>query len=130
MTGAIDQVGNILPIGAVNEKIEGFFDVCHDLGLTGSQGVIIPQANASNLMLRQDVLQACERDQFRVYAVNTVEEALEVMTGQAAGKRAADLLVQRTQESDPGGTGPVLTPHPPPWTGNRLPFPCKRPADA
>ncbi|MEE8141692.1 MAG: ATP-binding protein, partial [Planctomycetota bacterium] len=87
MTGAIDQVGNILPVGAVNEKIEGFYDVCQDLGLSGSQGVLIPQANTGNLMLRPDVQQACEQGKFQVYGVATVQEALEILTGMAAGER-------------------------------------------
>ncbi|MFH2001558.1 MAG: ATP-binding protein [Planctomycetota bacterium] len=87
MTGAIDQMGHILAIGAVNEKIEGFFDTCQDLGFTGTQGVIIPRANARDLMLREDVVEACHAGQFHVHAVSTVHEALEVLTGKAAGKR-------------------------------------------
>ncbi|MFV1959586.1 MAG: AAA family ATPase, partial [Planctomycetota bacterium] len=69
MTGAIDQVGNILPIGAVNEKIDGFYDTCNDAGLTGTQGVIIPRHNVGDLMLRADVVEACREGRFRVYAV-------------------------------------------------------------
>ncbi|MBU0756400.1 MAG: AAA family ATPase [Planctomycetes bacterium] len=87
MTGAIDQMGHILAIGAVNEKIEGFYDACHDLGFTGSQGVIIPKANAGDLMLRHDVVETCAAGKFHVYAVETVQEALEVLTGMPAGKR-------------------------------------------
>lgn len=90
MTGAIDQVGHILAIGAVNEKIEGFFDTCRDMGLTGTQGVIIPKANAGDLMLRHDVVEACARGDFRVHAVSTVHEALECLTGVPAGHRGAD----------------------------------------
>ncbi len=85
MTGAIDQHGHILPIGAVNEKIEGFFDTCNDLGLTGTQGVIIPKANAGDLMLRQDVVDAAKQGKFAVYAADTIHEALELFTGMAAG---------------------------------------------
>jgi ATP-dependent Lon protease len=85
MTGAIDQVGHILPVGAVTEKIEGFFDTCQDLGLTGTQGVIIPQANRGDLMLRPDVVKACEAEQFHVYAVETIHQALELLTGRPAG---------------------------------------------
>ncbi|MEQ8767333.1 MAG: ATP-binding protein [Planctomycetota bacterium] len=80
MTGAIDQFGNIQAIGAVNEKIEGFFDVCHDMGLTGEQGVLIPSANVGDLMLRHDVLQACDEGRFHVYAVESIFEALELLT--------------------------------------------------
>jgi ATP-dependent Lon protease len=90
MTGAIDQVGHILAIGAVNEKIEGFFDTCRDFGLTGAQGVIIPGANAGDLMLREDVVEACAAGRFHVYAVNTVQEALERLTLMPAGERNAD----------------------------------------
>jgi predicted ATP-dependent protease len=90
MTGAIDQVGHILPIGAVNEKIEGFFDACSDVGLTGTQGVIIPSTNVGDLMLRQDVVDACEQGRFHVYAVDTIQEALELFSGRAAGVRGED----------------------------------------
>jgi len=89
MTGAIDQMGHILAVGAVNEKVEGFFDVCNDLGLTGTQGVVIPQANSGDLMLREDVLEACENGMFNVYAVETVHEAIELLTGKPAGVRNA-----------------------------------------
>jgi lon-related putative ATP-dependent protease len=86
MTGAIDQVGNILAIGAVTEKIEGFFDVCVDAGLTGTQGVVIPRANAGDLMLRESVMEACREGRFQIWAVQTVHEALEIFTGMHAGK--------------------------------------------
>ncbi|MDA1194236.1 MAG: ATP-binding protein [Planctomycetota bacterium] len=86
MTGAIDQVGNILPIGGVNEKIEGFFDACRDSGpLTGTQGVIIPKTNVGDLMLRQDVVDACAAGRFRVLPVDSIHEALTVFTGRPAG---------------------------------------------
>jgi ATP-dependent Lon protease len=83
MTGAIDQVGHILPIGGVNEKIEGFYDVCAAAGLTGTQGVIIPKTNVGDLMLRQDVVDACADGKFQVYAVDTIQEALALFTGRA-----------------------------------------------
>lgn len=85
ITGAIDQMGNILPIGAVNEKTEGFFDVCNDLGLTGTQGVIVPEANADDLMLREDVVEASRKGLFHVYAVRDVRSTLEILTGLKAG---------------------------------------------
>jgi len=85
ITGAIDQIGHLQAIGGVNEKIEGFFDTCKDLGLTGDQGVIIPKTNAGDLMLRQDVVRACGEGKFHVYAVQTVFEAIEVLTGMPAG---------------------------------------------
>ncbi|RME38970.1 MAG: ATP-binding protein, partial [Planctomycetota bacterium] len=90
MTGAIDQVGHIMPVGAVNEKIEGFYDTCRDLGMTGTQGVIIPRANAGDLMLRHDMLEDCRAGRFTVYAVESVHEALEILTGRPAGRRRAD----------------------------------------
>jgi predicted ATP-dependent protease len=90
MTGAIDQVGNILPIGAVNEKIEGFYDACVDVCLTGSQGVIIPQSNVGDLMLREDVVEACREGRFAVYPVDTIQQALALFSGLDAGVRDED----------------------------------------
>jgi lon-related putative ATP-dependent protease len=90
MTGAIDQVGNVLPIGAVNEKIEGFFDTCNNSALTGKQGVIIPRANVGDLMLRRDVVTACDEGRFSVYAVDRIEQALELFFGASPGERGAD----------------------------------------
>ena len=85
MTGAIDQVGNIQPIGAVSEKVEGFYELCRDKGLTGEQGVVIPAANAADLMLNPELLQVCAEGKFHVYAVSTIHEALELFTGFEAG---------------------------------------------
>jgi predicted ATP-dependent protease len=87
MTGAIDQMGNILAVGAVNEKIEGFYDTCRDIGPPGGQGVVIPASNAEDLMLRHDVVEACREGRFCVHAVQTVHEALELLTGRPAGER-------------------------------------------
>ena len=86
MTGAIDQLGHILPVGAVNEKVEGFFDVCAAVGLTGTQGVLVPAANQDALMLREDVVQACADGRFHVYAVGTIHEALGLLLDQPAGR--------------------------------------------
>ena len=86
MTGAIDQHGNIEAIGGANEKIEGFFDACAYFGLTGDQGVVIPKSNAGDLMLREDVVEACHKGQFYIHAVETIHEALELMTGHDAGE--------------------------------------------
>ena len=85
VTGAVDQHGRVLPIGAVNEKIEGFFDVCTARGLTRGQGVVIPAANVKHLMLRRDVVEAVRQGSFRVIAVDTVDEALSVLSGLDAG---------------------------------------------
>ena len=86
MTGAIDQHGRLQAIGGVNEKIEGFFDTCKAQGFTGTQGVIIPQANAGDLMLRKDIQQAVKDNQFSVYAVKHVNQALEILCQQPAGR--------------------------------------------
>jgi predicted ATP-dependent protease len=85
VTGSINQLGEVQAIGAVNEKIEGFYDVCAARGLTGEQGVIIPASNVEHLMLRDDVIEACRAGRFRVYAVRTVDEAIELLTGMPAG---------------------------------------------
>ena len=86
VTGSINQFGEIQPIGGVNEKIEGFFDVCNHAGLTGTQGVIIPRTNVGNLMLRSDVLQAVDEGKFTIYAIDTVDDGIEILTGVKAGK--------------------------------------------
>ncbi len=85
MTGAIDQHGHIEAIGGVNEKIEGFFDACSQFGWTGDQGVVIPKSNQGDLMLRDDLVDACRQGKFHVYAVGTIYEAIEIMTGAPAG---------------------------------------------
>ncbi len=86
VTGSVNQLGRVQPIGGANEKIEGFFDICHSLGLRG-QGVVIPAANVKDLMLRRDVVEAAGRGEFSVYAVETVDQALELLTGLPAGSR-------------------------------------------
>jgi predicted ATP-dependent protease len=90
VTGSVNQLGEVQPIGGVNEKIEGFFESCSRRGLTGRQGVIIPARNTKHLALRREVVEAAESGHFSVYAVNTVEEALELLTGVAAGERGLD----------------------------------------
>ncbi|MBL7005157.1 MAG: AAA family ATPase [Gammaproteobacteria bacterium] len=85
ITGSVNQLGNVQPIGGVNEKIEGFFDICAEKGLTGTQGVIIPATNIKHLMLRWDVVHAAQADQFNIYAVKTVDDAIELLAGIEAG---------------------------------------------
>ena len=85
MTGAIDQLGNVLPVGAVDEKVEGFYDTCQERGLTGQQGVVVPAANVGDLMLRRDLVDACDRGEFHVYAVDTIHEAITLFFGRPAG---------------------------------------------
>lgn len=90
ITGSVNQHGAMQAIGGVNEKIEGFFDVCNARGLRGNHGVIIPKANAVNLMLRDNVVAAARDGWFSIYAVETVDEAIEVLTGMTAGARRRD----------------------------------------
>jgi ATP-dependent Lon protease len=85
VTGSVSQWGDIQAIGGVNEKIEGFFDVCRVVGLTGRQGVCIPQSNLKNLILRRDVRQAIADGEFHIYPIRTVDEGLELLTGFKAG---------------------------------------------
>ncbi len=89
VTGSVNQRGEIQAIGGVNEKIEGFFDLCRARGLTGVQGVIIPRANIPHLMLRHDVVEAARNGKFRIYAVGTIDEGIEILTGVPAGERDA-----------------------------------------
>ena len=86
VTGSVNQKGQIQAIGGVNQKIEGFFDVCKEKGLTGKQGVMIPRANKKNLMLRKEVLDAVKHGKFHIYQVATVKEGIEILTGVSAGK--------------------------------------------
>ncbi|RME62147.1 MAG: ATP-dependent protease, partial [Caldilineae bacterium] len=86
VTGSVDQLGNVQAIGGVNEKIEGFFALCKERGLTGEQGVLIPQANVRHLMLRKEVVDAVEAGQFHIYPVRHVDEGIELLTGVPAGE--------------------------------------------
>jgi lon-related putative ATP-dependent protease len=86
VTGSVNQFGQIQAIGGVNEKIEGFFDVCRNKGLSGQQGVLIPAANVKHLMLRADVVAAIREERFHVYPVTTIDEGIELLTGQPAGE--------------------------------------------
>ncbi|MGM0393535.1 MAG: Lon protease family protein [Thermodesulfobacteriota bacterium] len=90
VTGSVNQKGQIQSIGGVNEKIEGFFDVCTGRGLTGDQGVMIPAANVNNLMLRKDVVEAVAQGRFHIWQVAAIEQGIEVLTGVPAGQADAD----------------------------------------
>jgi len=90
VTGSVNQKGEIQPIGGVNQKIEGFFQACEAKGLSGEQGVIIPRQNLRNLMLRQEVVDAVKQGKFHIYAVSTVDEGMEILTGVEAGVRKED----------------------------------------
>ena len=90
VTGSVNQLGQIQAIGGVNEKIEGFFELCQARGLTGEQGVLIPQANVKHLMLHQDVVTAVAAGKFHIYPVTTVDDGIELLTGMPAGELDAD----------------------------------------
>jgi lon-related putative ATP-dependent protease len=92
VTGSVNQQGLVQAIGGVNEKIEGFFDICAARGLTGAQGVLIPAANAQHLMLRADVVEACAQGRFAVYPVTSIDEGIALLTGTDAGERGPEGL--------------------------------------
>jgi lon-related putative ATP-dependent protease len=95
VTGSVNQHGEIQAIGGVNEKIEGFFDICQARGLTGTQGVLIPQSNVQHLMLRQDVIDACKAGKFAIYPIANINEGMNLLTAIGAGER------------EPGGDYPI-----------------------
>ena len=90
VTGSVNQKGELQPVGAINEKIEGYFEVCNQAGLSGDQGVIIPKSNVENLMLKHEVLQAVKEGKFHVWGISTIDEGIEILTGHKAGKRLKD----------------------------------------
>jgi predicted ATP-dependent protease len=90
ITGSVNQLGQAQAIGAVNEKIEGFFDICVARGLTGKQGVLIPAANVQHLMLRQNVIEAATAGKFHIYAVENIDQAITLLTGVSAGEADAN----------------------------------------
>jgi predicted ATP-dependent protease len=90
VTGSVNQHGEVQAIGGVNEKIEGFFDLCAARGLTGTQGVLIPKSNVQHLMLRQEVIHACAQGKFGIYPIVTIDEGVALLTGRAAGRRGAE----------------------------------------
>ena len=90
VTGSVNQKGEVQAIGGVNEKIEGFFEVCKIKGLTGQQGVMIPESNVQNLMLKEEVVEAVKAGKFNIYSAKTINEGIEFLTGKKAGQRKAD----------------------------------------
>jgi len=85
VTGSVNQKGEIQPIGGINEKIEGYFEICKYFGFTGAQGVMVPSSNIKNMMLKEEVTEAMERGEFSIWAVDTIEDGIEVLTGVKAG---------------------------------------------
>ncbi|MBI1902752.1 MAG: AAA family ATPase [Planctomycetia bacterium] len=144
VTGSVNQHGEVQGVGAVNEKIEGFFDVCRLKGLTGTQGVCIPRSNVRHLVLRHDVIEAAGEGRFHVWAIDTIDEGIELLTGVPAGDldregtfhRRVDERLQEildVLQEQPGAAGPsrvrfapaaAKTPSPPP-----LPPRASRPSD-
>ena len=90
VTGSVNQKGEVQAIGGVNQKIEGFFDCCRHKGLTGNQGVMIPESNVNDLMLRKDLVEAVKQGQFHIYSVKTIDEGIEILTGKVAGVKGPD----------------------------------------
>ncbi|MCJ7559370.1 ATP-dependent protease, partial [Candidatus Bathyarchaeota archaeon] len=90
VTGSVNQKGEVQAIGGVNEKIEGFFEVCKAKGFTGQQGVMIPESNVQNLMLKEEMVDAVKAGRFHIYSVKTIDEGIEVLTGTKAGERRQD----------------------------------------
>jgi predicted ATP-dependent protease len=90
VTGSVNQLGEVQAIGGANEKVEGFFDVCRARGLDGSQGVLLPASNVKHLMLREDVVEAVRAGRFHVWAVENVDQGIEILTGVPAGDREPD----------------------------------------
>ena len=90
VTGSVNQKGSIQPIGGVNEKIEGFYQVCKSRGLDGSHGVIIPVQNVRNLHLSNEVIESVKNKEFHIYAISTIDEGIEILTGVPAGKKNKD----------------------------------------
>jgi len=90
VTGSVNQKGEVQAIGGVNHKIEGFYDCCRQIVLTGQQGVLIPESNVKDLMLRKDVVDAVEKGRFHVYAVRTIDEGIEILTGKVSGEKQPD----------------------------------------
>jgi predicted ATP-dependent protease len=87
VTGSVNQKGEVQPIGGVNEKLEGYFEICKSRGLNGKHAALIPQSNVRNLMLKREVLDAVKAGKFHIYPVKTIEEGLEILTGRPAGKQ-------------------------------------------
>jgi predicted ATP-dependent protease len=100
VTGSVNQKGEVQAIGGINEKIEGFFEICRAAGLNGKQGVLIPASNVRHLMLKEEVVEAVRNGQFHIYPASTIDEGIEVLTGIKAGKRLDDGTFERDSVND------------------------------
>jgi lon-related putative ATP-dependent protease len=105
VTGSVNQQGDIQPIGGVNEKIEGYYDVCRVKGLTGNQGVLIPIENVDDLMLRDDIVEAVAKGKFHIYPVATIDQGIEILTGVKAGGRNPNSTPQERSDSARAASG-------------------------
>jgi predicted ATP-dependent protease len=90
VTGSVNQKGEVQAIGGVNEKVEGFYEVCKARGFTGEQGAMVPESNVQNLMLKEEIVEAVKAGRFHLYSVKTIDEGIEVLTGIKADKRKQD----------------------------------------
>jgi predicted ATP-dependent protease len=90
VTGSVNQKGDVQAIGGVNEKIEGYFEVCKAKGLNGNEGVLIPESNVQNLMLKQEVVDAVKAGKFHLYPIKSIDQGIELLTGAKAGTRRED----------------------------------------
>ena len=90
VTGSVNQNGEVQAIGGVNEKVEGYFEICQAVGMTGDQGVIIPESNVANLMLKETVVEAIRQGKFHLWPVRTIDEGIDALTGVKAGERLPD----------------------------------------
>jgi lon-related putative ATP-dependent protease len=120
VTGSVNQHGDIQAVGAVNDKIEGYFDLCSARGLTGGQGVVIPESNVKNLMLRDDVVQAVAQGRFSIYPVSNVDQGIEILTGQPAGAVHARVEQRLADYAERARAFAAAAPRKP-WRGARLP---------
>jgi predicted ATP-dependent protease len=100
VTGSINQKGEVQAIGGVNEKVEGFFETCKAKGLTGEQGVLIPESNVQNLMLKEEVVEAVKEGKFHIWSVKNVDEGIEILTGVKAGDRQEDGTFEENSVND------------------------------
>ncbi|MBN2395665.1 MAG: AAA family ATPase, partial [Candidatus Atribacteria bacterium] len=100
VTGSINQKGEIQPIGGVNQKIEGFYDVCKAKGLTGTQGVIIPETNIPDLMLKEDVVEAIKEKKFHLYPIKTIDQGIEILTQKKAGQKRKNGKFEKNSVND------------------------------
>jgi ATP-dependent Lon protease len=98
VTGSVNQWGEVQAIGGVNEKIEGFYDVCRVVGLTGKQGVLIPASNVRHLILRGDVIKAVEEGKFHIHPVHSIDEGLAILTGVSADEAVNKAVAERLKE--------------------------------